>query len=115
MKTLIPIIRKIMPTQLAQDIVSVQPMTAPVGGIFTMSATYKATTPWEYLENWNWSDRGPDETLAKLNERMQNRWPGKYKIIVKEVRAKDSMYKVSKHVFEFDTPAEETLFRLKYS
>ena len=89
-------------------------MTGNVGGVFAMASNSK-TTPWEYLENWNWSDRGPDETLAKLNERMQNRWPGKYKIIVKEVRAKDSMYKVSKHVFEFDTPAEETLFRLKYS
>lgn len=112
---LIPLIRKIIPGVIAQDIVGVQPMTGSTGQIFSVSGEYKPTTPWEYLENWNRSDRGPDETLAKLNERMQNRWPGKYKIIVKEVRAKDSMYKVSKHVFEFDTPAEETLFRLKYS
>lgn len=112
---LIPLIRKIMPGVIAQDIVGVQPMTGSTGQIFSMSGESTPTTPWEYLENCTWSNRGPDETLAKLNERMQNRWPGNYKIIVKEVRAKDSMYRVSKYVFEFDTPAEETLFRIKYS
>lgn len=75
-----------------------------------------STTPWEYLHNWNWSDRGPDETLAKLNERMQNRWPGNYRIVLKEVsRHPDIMYRVSEHVFEFDTPADETFFKLRYS
>lgn len=75
----------------------------------------KPTTPWDYLDNWSKSDRGPDETLAKLNERMQNRWPGKYKIVVKETHVEGHMYKFPKWVFEFDTPAEETFFRLKYS
>lgn len=70
------------------------------------------TTPWEYVENWSMSDRGPDETLKKLNERMQNRWPGKYRIIEKEVRSKTSMYRHIVHVFEFETPADETWFRL---
>ena len=74
-----------------------------------------STTPWAYLRNWEMSDRGPDETLAKLNERMQNRWPGNYKIAVKEVHAPGTMYRVSKHYFMFDTPADETFFRLKYS
>jgi hypothetical protein len=70
------------------------------------------TTPWEYVENWSKSDRGPDETLKKLNERMQNRWPGKYRIIEKEVRSKTSMYRHIVYVFEFETPADETWFRL---
>lgn len=77
--------------------------------------TSKPTSPWQYLDNWSQSDRGPDETLAKLNERMQNRWPGKYRIVEKEVRCKEHMYKILKWDFEFETPAEETMFRIKYS
>jgi hypothetical protein len=73
------------------------------------------TTPWQYLDNWSKSDRGPDETLKKLNERMQNRWPGKYHIIEKEVRNRDSMYRRIVHVFEFESPADETWFRLTHS
>ena len=75
----------------------------------------KPTTPWEYLENWAQSDRGPDETLAKLNERMQNRWPGKYKVVVRETHVDGHMYKFPKWVFEFDSPQDETFFRIKYS
>lgn len=111
----IPIIRNILPGVIAQEIVGVQPMTTNAGQFFTMQASYKPTSPWEYLRNWEMSDRGPEETIAKLNERMQERWPGKYRIIVKEVRDKERYYKVSKHFFEFETPAEETLFRIKYS
>lgn len=75
----------------------------------------KPTTPWEYLKNWSESDRGPDETLTKLNARMQERWPGRYRIVEKEVRCKEHMYKILKWDFEWETPAEETLFRIKYS
>lgn len=74
-----------------------------------------ATSPWEYVENWSMSDRGPDETLKKLNERMQNRWPGKYRIIEKEVRSKTSMYRHIVYVFAFESPKDETWFRLQWS
>lgn len=74
-----------------------------------------ATTPWQYLDNWTKSDRGPEETLAKLNERMQNRWPGKYRIVEKEVRSKEHMYKILKWDFEFDSPRDETWFRMQYA
>lgn len=104
-KILIPMIRKVMPTVIAQEIVGVQPM----------GMVHKTTTPWEYLENWAWSDRGPDETLQKLNERMQNRWPGPYTIVQKEVRDPDRFHKVIKYDFQFDPPEAETMFRIKYS
>lgn len=103
-----------MPAVIAQDIVGVQPMQGNTGQIFSMARS-RSTSPWEYLDNWSNSDRGPDETLARLNERMQARWPGKYRIVEKEVRSKEHMYKVLKWDFEFETPAEETLFRIKYS
>jgi hypothetical protein len=75
----------------------------------------KPTTPWEYLANWSQSDRGPDETLYKLNDRMQERWPGKYRIVEKEIRSKEHMYRLITYDFEFDNPADETFFKLKYS
>lgn len=74
----------------------------------------KPTTPWEYVENWSQSDRGPDETLAKLNARMQERWPGNYRIVEKEVRSKEHMYRLITYDFEFDSPSEETMFRMKW-
>lgn len=73
------------------------------------------TTPWEYVKNWSESDRGPNETLYKLNDRMQERWPGKYRIVEKEVRSKEHMYRLITYDFEFDSPADETFFKLKYS
>ena len=36
MKKIISILKKAMPTTIAQDIISVQPMTAPLGRIFTV-------------------------------------------------------------------------------
>lgn len=39
-KQMIPVIRKIMPNVLAQDIVGVQPMTGPAGSVFTVKSKY---------------------------------------------------------------------------
>lgn len=80
-----------------------------------MMASGRKTTPWEYLDNWAMSDKGPDETLQKLNERMQNRWPGNYTIVQKEVRDPQRFYKVLKYDFQFNPPEAETMFRIKYS
>ena len=79
-----------------------------------MQAWSKPTSPWEYLRNWEMSDRGPDETLAKLNERMQNRWPGNYKI-VKDQRWNGHNYWVNIYEFKFNEPKDETMFKLRYS
>lgn len=72
------------------------------------------TSPWQYVDNWSKSDRGPDETLAKLNERMQNRWPGKYKII-KEPRWNGHNYWINTYEFRFNSPKDETWFRMQYA
>jgi hypothetical protein len=72
----------------------------------------KPTTPWEYLENWAKSDRGPDENLEGLNKRMQNRWPGKYKIIA-QLNPEHGGHLV--YVFKFNSPADKTMFYLKWS
>lgn len=38
--TLISIIRSVMPTVIANDIIGAQPMTGPIGQIFTLRARY---------------------------------------------------------------------------
>lgn len=72
---------------------------------------HKPTTPWEYVENWAMSDRGPDETLEKLNERMQNRWPGKYKIVA----VLNDKHQWLEYKFKFFVPSEETMFKLRWA
>ena len=73
-----------------------------------------ATTPWQYVKNWSMSDKGPHDTLETLNERMLNRWPGKYKIVV-EQKWNGLNYYINEYNFKFDTPKDETWFRLQYS
>ncbi len=75
---------------------------------------FMATTPRQYIDNWAMSDKDPSETLQKLNERMQNRWPGKYTIVQKEVHDPRYAYKVIKYDFQFDSPKDETWFNLQY-
>jgi hypothetical protein len=43
-QVLLPIIRRVMATQLANDIIGVQPMTGPAGGIFSLKPTYYPIT-----------------------------------------------------------------------
>lgn len=68
--------------------------------------------PWEYLEHWADSDKPKaHNTLEYINQIMQERYPGDYKIVMKQN---------PKHfwepwvTFKFDTPTCETYFRLKY-
>lgn len=71
------------------------------------------TSPWQYVSNWSMSDKGPHDTLEDLNTRMQNRWPGKYKIVV-EPKWNDRNYYINEYKFKFDTPKDETWFKLQY-
>lgn len=71
-------------------------------------------TPWQYLHIWEGSDRDPNTTLDHVANKMKERWPGNYRVVVREFRTENSMYKSSKWVLEFNTPAEETMFRLKW-
>lgn len=80
------------------------PLAGSVGG----------TSPWQYVKNWSWSDKDPSDTLEKLNQRMQNRWPGKYKIVKAPVWNNRNVW-IDEYEFKFDTPKDETWFRLQWS
>lgn len=71
--------------------------------------------PWHYLEDWAKSDRGPEHTVEYVQSKMQERWPGNYRIVVKEVRHPEHMYRHSKWCMEFDTLEDETMFMLRWS
>ena len=43
-KVILPVIRRVMPTVIANEIVGVQPMTGPVGQIHTLRVRYAQTT-----------------------------------------------------------------------
>lgn len=87
-------------------------ITHTMAGFFVHPSMYKPVSPWQYLNDWQNSDRGYDPNeLEYINKRMQDLYPGKYKIV-----KKDSEYGRFKYYdFEFDSPAVETLFRIKYS
>lgn len=75
--------------------------------------TTKPRTPWQYLQDWHMSDRHPSTTLEDVAISMKNQWPGNYRVVEKE----DYPYRgnrVTKWVIEFDDPAEETMFNLKW-
>lgn len=71
------------------------------------------TSPWQYVDNWSKSDKGPHDTLVDLNTRMQNRWPGKYKIVMEPSWNGHNCY-ISEYVFKFNSPKDETWFRIQY-
>lgn len=82
-----------------------------MAGYFVNPSMYVKTDPWQYLNDWQQSDReyDPDEILT-INFLMQRNYPGKYKIVKKASEYGRFKY----YDFEFDTPAAETMFRLKY-
>ena len=53
---LIPMIRKVMPTMIANQIIGVQPMTAPTGQIHTLSVRYPARLKFERLGDDDYHD-----------------------------------------------------------
>ena len=44
---------------------------------------------------------------------MKALWPGNYRIVIREAMPYKG-YRMTKWVLEFDDPAEETMFRLKW-
>jgi len=77
----------------------------------TLARLFSKKSPWQYLDDWQNSDRGynPNE-LAHINAKMQQMYPGKYKVVKKTSEHGRYTY----YDIEFDTPAVETMFRLKY-
>lgn len=68
--------------------------------------------PWDYLRDWATSDRGydPDE-MTTINQRMQEKYPGPYKV-VKKMSPYERFYY---YEMEFNSPAEETMYKLKWT
>ena len=86
-------------------------ITHTMAGFFVHPSMYKKVSPWQYLHDWERSDRGYNPTeLDLINARMQHLYPGKYKIVKKSSEYGRFTY----YDFEFDSPAAETMFRLKY-
>ena len=71
-------------------------------------------TPWEYLGHRAMSDRPIGADLGVITERMRARWPGNYQVVSKQINDSQHGY-VVKWVLEFDNPAEETMFRLRWA
>ena len=67
-------------------------------------------TPWLYLDQLVQSDRGYwyDETW--MTDRLQQKWPGAYRV----EKVVDYQWQAVEYKIVFDTPKEETMFRLKY-
>ena len=87
-------------------------ITHTMAGFFVHPSMYKKVSPWQYLDDWQNSDRGYDPLeLEYINKRMQELYPGKYNIVKKPSEHGRFKY----YDFEFETPAAETMFRLQYS
>ena len=87
-------------------------ITHKMAGFFVHPSMYTRVDPWQYLNDWQNSDRGYDPNeIVYINMEMQRRYPGKYKIVRKPNGVDRFIY----FDFEFDSPAAETMFKLQYS
>lgn len=66
--------------------------------------------PWQYLDDISRWDRGPDEDEQWMTDKLKAKWPGNY--TVQPVLCEDGWYN---YYIVFDTPADETWFRLQYA
>ena len=69
-------------------------------------------TPWQRLQDWERADKTKAQcTLEYINARMQEQFPGRYRVAKKltPVKGWDPYYTIV-----FDDPAEETMFLLKW-
>lgn len=86
-------------------------ITYTMAGMF-IDSKFMKRKPWEYLDDWQRSDRGYNPTeLDLINARMQHLYPGPYKIVKKRSPHGRFVY----YVMEFNSPAEETMYRLKWA
>ena len=67
-------------------------------------------TPWQHLDSLVWTDRGPEHDEQWMTARLQQYWPGPYKV----EKVIDYQWQRVEYKIVFDTPNEETWFRLKY-
>jgi hypothetical protein len=96
---LMPIIRQVYPQLLAQSIVGVQPMTGPVGEIFTMKASFKPQSKYKFSRaRWYDADHryeDYDDVMAWCTEqfgprpRRPDAWTRWYDIHIDRIRFRD--------------------------
>lgn len=84
--------------------------------MITITGTRSKMDPWQYLYDWLRSDNPQDMTnIAYINDMMQHRYPGNYRIAkIWNPKSRNDLHGMS-YIFKFDTPEEETMFRLKYA
>jgi len=73
-------------------------------------------TPWQWLEDWQRRDLNREQQSYEwIRTEMQHRYPGPYRIVrIWNPRHRQDLYGI-RYVMRFDDPAEETMFRLKWS
>lgn len=75
-----------------------------------------AMTPWQWLEDWQRSDLTDEQrSFEYIRTEMQHRYPGPYRVVkIWNPKCRTNLYGVT-YTIKFDSPQEETMFRLKYS
>lgn len=70
-------------------------------------------SPWKRIEDWQRNDKSKEQsTLEYINSDMQNKFPGSYRVVKKLTPANGWN---PTYVIVFDNPAEESMFRLRFS
>ncbi len=109
-KILIPLIRKHLPTLIAQDIVGVQPMTIRPKREITWQE-YLLALQSKYASWTKLGQQCEGDGLADATEMMQKKYPGPYRVVEK--------YNAARGTFdlelEFDDPKEKTMWLLRNS
>lgn len=106
-KILIPMIRKVMPTLIAQDIVGVQPMgplDPPTDWRAYLKYLYKKYVMWKPTTDCN-------DKIEQLTEMMQERYPGEYVVAEKLNEETQEMQPYLK----FTDPRYELMFNIKWA
>jgi len=83
-RVILPVIRRVMPTVIANDLVGVQPMTGPVGQIHTLRVRYSQTangatageealSPFKIAEAYSGNSNGKADATAALEGAAGNK------------------------------------------
>ena len=73
--------------------------------------------PWQWLEDWQRSDLTDEQrSYEYIRTEMHNRYPGNYRVVKiwNPKCRRGNLYGV-RYMIKFDTPEEETMFRLKWT
>ena len=70
--------------------------------------------PFQYLYDLAHSDRAVEHDVNWMNTRLQEHFPGNYKVSAKYVYGSSITYHYE-YYLDFDTAADETWFRLQYT